>query len=271
MAEALEYIVNKHTDLKRFRDFKRAIISRNVRDIARRATALNLELSLRHVLRTIQQRHGLVKVGYLDLPSMFVGKLRRQSARMTRSYGLRARGAAVGNGVKIDGRITIVGNPKNVVLSDHVRVLGDMRVITGHGLPELIHIGPHTTIDHGATLFSHGGPLVIGSNCYVGPRVHVQAKGGISIGDDTMIAANASIFASNHITEHLRLPFRSQGERFKGITIGRNCWIGAGCIVLDGTVLGDNCVVGAGCIVRGHFAPGSKIVNRDALGLETVS
>ena len=33
------------------------------------------------------------------------------------------------------------------------------------------------------------------------------------------------------------------------VHIGRNCWIGAGAVILPGVTLGDNVVVGAGSIV----------------------
>ena len=34
------------------------------------------------------------------------------------------------------------------------------------------------------------------------------------------------------------------------IKIGRNCWLGAGVIVLPGVTIGDNTVVGAGSVVN---------------------
>ena len=267
MGEQLEVILDKNPDMRRFRDFKVAVKGRRCGDIVAGATPLNLELSMRQAIRRVQQDQGLVNVGYVDLAGIVVGAVARRFKRQARSYILRRRGAQVGKGVKIDGKITIIGNPKNVVIADHVRVLGDVRLVTGYGLRrELIQIGPHTTVDHGAMLVSHGGQLVIGSHCFVGPRVHVQAKGGVWIGDDTMIAANTSVFASNHVTVNAQVPYHSQGERFEGITIGRNCWFGAGCIVLDGAVVGDNCVIGAGSVVRGYSAPNSRILSKEALG-----
>ena len=43
---------------------------------------------------------------------------------------------------------------------------------------------------------------------------------------------------------------REQGYQFnRPIHIGRNCWIGAGAVVLPGVTIGDNTVVGAGSVV----------------------
>lgn len=33
------------------------------------------------------------------------------------------------------------------------------------------------------------------------------------------------------------------------VTIGRNCWLGAGVIVMPGVSIGDNSVIGAGSVV----------------------
>ncbi len=38
-----------------------------------------------------------------------------------------------------------------------------------------------------------------------------------------------------------------------GVRIGKNVWIGAGSIILDGTVIGDNCVVVAGSLVNRRY------------------
>jgi acetyltransferase-like isoleucine patch superfamily enzyme len=35
------------------------------------------------------------------------------------------------------------------------------------------------------------------------------------------------------------------------VSIGRNVWIGANCVILPGTVIGDNAVIAAGAVVRG--------------------
>ena len=38
-------------------------------------------------------------------------------------------------------------------------------------------------------------------------------------------------------------------ERAKPITIGENCWFGAGAMVMPGVHIGDRCVVAAGAVV----------------------
>ena len=38
-------------------------------------------------------------------------------------------------------------------------------------------------------------------------------------------------------------------ERGRPITIGDNCWFGAGAMVMPGVTIGDNCVIAAGAVV----------------------
>jgi acetyltransferase-like isoleucine patch superfamily enzyme len=48
-------------------------------------------------------------------------------------------------------------------------------------------------------------------------------------------------------------------ELFGTITIGNNCFIGEGVIILPNTTIGDNCIIGAGSIVKGTFPSDSVI------------
>lgn len=69
----------------------------------------------------------------------------------------------------------------------------------------------------------------------------------IHVGDYTMIGPNVTIATAGHpICPELR----QQGYQFNmPVHIGKNCWLGAGVIVLPGVTIGDNVVVGAGSIV----------------------
>ena len=62
-----------------------------------------------------------------------------------------------------------------------------------------------------------------------------------------MIGPNVTLATAGHpILPHLR----EKGYQFNlPIHIGKNCWLGAGVIVLPGVNIGDNSVIGAGSIV----------------------
>jgi acetyltransferase-like isoleucine patch superfamily enzyme len=95
------------------------------------------------------------------------------------------------------------------------------------------------------------GALLIGDRVIIGSHVNIRAAGGrITIGNNTLIAQNVSLIASNHIISHQQ-PYRDlPWDTTKvGVEIGENVWLGAGVTVLPGCQIGNNAVVGAGSIV----------------------
>ena len=69
----------------------------------------------------------------------------------------------------------------------------------------------------------------------------------IYVGDYTMIGPNVTIATAGHPI----LPeLREKNYQYNiPVHIGKNCWLGAGVIVLPGVTIGDNTVIGAGSIV----------------------
>ena len=69
----------------------------------------------------------------------------------------------------------------------------------------------------------------------------------IYVGDYTMFGPNVIVATAGHPI----LPeLREQGYQYNApVHIGKNCWIGAGVIIVPGITIGDNVVIGAGSIV----------------------
>lgn len=108
----------------------------------------------------------------------------------------------------------------------------------------------------------------IGENCYIEPPFHSNWGGHhvyfgkniyanfnltlvddtyIYVGDYTMFGPNVTIATAGHPI----LPeLRQEGLQYNApVRIGKNCWLGAGAIVLPGITIGDNVVIGAGSVV----------------------
>ena len=108
----------------------------------------------------------------------------------------------------------------------------------------------------------------LGEDCYIEPPLHSNFGGHhvhfgkgiyanynltlvddthIYVGDYTMIGPNVTIATAGHPI----LPeLREKGYQYNvPVRIGRNCWIGAGAILLPGVTVGDNTVIGAGSVV----------------------
>ena len=108
----------------------------------------------------------------------------------------------------------------------------------------------------------------IGEGCYIEPPLHanwggrhvhfgrnIYANFNLTLVDDTHIyVGDSTMFGPNVVVAtagHPLLPeLREQGFQYNApVHIGRNCWIGAGAILLPGVTVGDNAVIGAGSIV----------------------
>ena len=108
----------------------------------------------------------------------------------------------------------------------------------------------------------------IGEDCYIEPPFHanwgghhvhfgksVYANFGLTmvddthiyVGDYTMLGPNVVLATAGHpILPELR-PLAYQYNM--PVHIGKNCWLGAGVVVLPGITIGDNTVIGAGSVV----------------------
>ena len=86
-----------------------------------------------------------------------------------------------------------------------------------------------------------------GKNVYANFNLTLVDDGHIYVGDYTMIGPNVTIATAGHPI----LPeLREKGYQYNmEVHIGKNCWLGAGVVVLPGVTIGDNVVVGAGSIV----------------------
>ncbi len=93
-----------------------------------------------------------------------------------------------------------------------------------------------------------GGKHVhFGKNIFANFNLTLVDDSHIYVGDHTMIAPNVTIATAGHPI----LPqLREKGLQYNmPVHIGKNCWLGAGVIVLPGVTIGDNTVVGAGSVV----------------------
>ena len=92
-----------------------------------------------------------------------------------------------------------------------------------------------------------GAHVHFGSNIFANFALTLVDDTHIYVGDCTMFGPNVTIATAAHPV----LPeLREKAYQYNlPVHIGRNCWLGAGVIVLPGVSIGDNTVVGAGSVV----------------------
>lgn len=91
--------------------------------------------------------------------------------------------------------------------------------------------------------------IAIGNHVDLAWGVLITTGGGVEIGDRTLVGYNSMIFSANHIIPPDRGRIFNSGHDKKPVSIGKDVWIGAGCIILPGVTIGDGAVVAAGSVV----------------------
>ncbi|MBQ8381561.1 MAG: sugar O-acetyltransferase [Clostridia bacterium] len=117
----------------------------------------------------------------------------------------------------------------------------------------------------------------IGEGCYIEPPLHANWAGRhvhfgknvyanfnltlvddahIYVGDGTMFAPNVVVATGAHPIDPT---LRAGAYQYNlSVRIGKNCWIGAGAVILPGVTIGDNSVIGAGSVVT-HDIPANVV------------
>ncbi len=100
-----------------------------------------------------------------------------------------------------------------------------------------------------------GGKHVhFGDNVYANFNLTLVDDTHIYVGDKTMIAPNVTVATAGHPIDP---ELRATPMQFNmPVHIGKNCWIGAGAVILPGVSIGDNTVIGAGSIVTKDIPSG---------------
>ena len=112
-----------------------------------------------------------------------------------------------------------------------------------HSAPNATVVGNVTLADgvsvwYGAVLRGDTGTITVGENSNVQDNCVIHEK--------TTVGKGCSI---------------GHGAILHGCTVGDNCVIGMGAIVLNGAVLGEHCLVGAGAVVTGKMnAPAGSLL-----------
>lgn len=158
----------------------------------------------------------------------------------------------IGRGVKIRGGKSL-SLGRNAALHDHVRI--DARSRTGVVIGDNFTLRENSIIECTGVLRFPGESLTIGDNVGISQFAFIGVRGPVTIGDDVQIGPRVTIYAENHNFEDLDRPIREQGVRRTGIVIGDDCWIGTGCAVLDGVTVGHGSIVAAGSVVTKDVPP----------------
>ena len=139
-------------------------------------------------------------------------------------------------------------------------IASDVSIDT-RGKKARITLGKHVTIRRATNLSATDGKLTIGNYCFINSFCVVAAHESITIGDGTSIGPGTYIYDHDHDGKG--------GYNTAPVTIGKNVWIGAGCIILKGVTIGDNAVIAAGTLVNKDVDSGVlRLDKRNQISIE---
>lgn len=114
----------------------------------------------------------------------------------------------------------------------------------------------------GPIFFHYGIHTTFGKRVFANFNFTVQDDARVSIGDDCNFGPNVTIVTPVHplIAEERNAMLDADGNEkrlcyAKPVSIGKNCWFGANVVVCPGVTIGDDCVIGAGSVVVRDIPP----------------
>ncbi len=111
-----------------------------------------------------------------------------------------------------------------------------------------------------------GKNISIGKDVFFNTGCSFQDRGGIHIGDGSLIGMNVNISTLNH-----GLDMKTRNTTYASpITIGKNVWVGSGATILPGVTIGDRAVVAAGAVVTKDVPEGTVVAGVPAKVVKTI-
>jgi len=110
-------------------------------------------------------------------------------------------------------------------------------------------LGAHVYLFGGSEVLAPRG-LSIRANCHIGRFCQIDARGGITLGRNVVIASHCLLITADHDPQDGRVP-----GRLGQITIHDRVWIGSRATILKGVTIGEGAVVAAGATITSDVAP----------------
>lgn len=108
------------------------------------------------------------------------------------------------------------------------------------------------------------GEIEIGREVFFNNYCSLNALNKISIGDYCIFGSNVQIYDHNHRFKDKEKRITEQGYTKAPVKIGIGCWIGSNVTILKGVTIGNNVIIGAGCVIDRDI-PDNIIVRQEGI------
>jgi acetyltransferase-like isoleucine patch superfamily enzyme len=169
--------------------------------------------------------------------------------------------------MRVDGLAKDKYFQESATISQKARVSEEAIILNSRKDRSKIKVGDGSSIMGHLYTFDHGGEILIGNSCFVGPMTRIWSASKIVIGNRVLIAHNVNIHdnISHPIDSQLR---HQEFENFfntgihgsvdlkpQDVIIEDDVWIGFNSIILKGVTIGQGAIIGAGSLVTKDVEP----------------
>lgn len=103
------------------------------------------------------------------------------------------------------------------------------------------------------------GKLILHNGVFINNSCSFNCMERIEIGAGTMMGEGVRFYDHDHVYTAEKI------EKWQWTTepirVGRDCWIGSNVTILKGVTIGDNTIIGAGCLIRNDVPANSVVYN----------
>lgn len=151
------------------------------------------------------------------------------------------------------------------------------RVPTCLALSDSVSLSKNGSADFGKGIRTRGGcsinvqesgRLVFGENVFLNKGCLLNCHSHIVIGDGCEFGPNVLIYDHDH--DFKKGNFKEGNFTYGTVTIGKDCWIGANTVILQGTSIGEGSVIAAGSIVKGDVPAHSLLVQKRTTEIRSI-
>ena len=126
--------------------------------------------------------------------------------------------------------------------------------------PDSITFGARCTVQAGAYIYGSRNekPVRFGNYVLVSHGNTIMGEAGLEIGDFTHLGPHVSV-VTQYGDGKTDPCVPNPTVKYAAISIGKGCWIGAGSIIMPGTILGDRTRVAPNSVVYGRWPDGQLL------------
>lgn len=103
------------------------------------------------------------------------------------------------------------------------------------------------------------GKLILHNGVFINNSCSFNCMERIEIGAGTMMGEGVRFYDHDHIYTAEKI--EKCQYTTAPIRVGRDCWIGSNVTILKGVTIGDNTIIGAGCLIRNDVPANSVVYN----------